>query len=191
MSLLNSKFDITSVESPLAVAALAQVLEVAVGPASGLYTGADVPNNFMGGTPLPGANLLVPGTIVMMDAAGKAVKAEAPLLFVEGAAGNGKEIDAVLDPVMPFVTIDGNTDYSGSFVRKLTVFQGGFTMQTDQLDATAGTFDIGKPVTFSAGKVVPRKGAHAGKQIYGFVGPAGHDTVSQTLQVIVPQGASY
>lgn len=181
MSLLNSKFDICSVENPLAVAALAQVLAVDYGAAAGLYSTNGTPQT-------PASAALPPGTVVVMGADGKAVKGDAPVLFIEGAAGNGKELDGTVDPVLPWVTIDGNTEYSGAFVRKVTVLQGGFTMLTDQFDATAGTFDIGKPVTFAGGKIVPRKGAHALKQIYGFVGPDGHNTVTGVVQVVIPQG---
>lgn len=197
MSILNSKFDIQSVDNPLAVAALAQVLEVySVAGASDLYSGT----GFEGGTPqTPDADKLLPGTVVTMKDTGEAEKATLPLTFVEGAAGNGKELDAAAVPKMPFVTIDGNTDYSGRFVRKITVFHGGFTMVTDQYttdastaqdgsDPQAASFKPGYPVTVVKGKIVPRAGASALRQIYGFVGPAGLDAVNGVLQVIVPQG---
>lgn len=188
MSLLNSKFDITSVESPLAVAALAQVLDVAIPGGAQLYSGTG--DAFQGGTPLtPDAIAYPPGTVVMMDANGKAVRCDCPVLFT--AVPDAGSVAAGVDPVMPFVTIDGNTDYSGRFVRKLTVFQGGFTMQTDQYDVGTGAFAPGKPVTVVGGRIVPRQGANAGRQIYGWVGPKGLDAVNGTLEVIVPQGAGY
>lgn len=160
MSLLNSKFDIVSVDNPLAVSALAQVLEVDNPPALG-----------SNGTPQPGT--IPPGAIVKMNTSGKAVLATTPALGTPGTM-----------PVLPFVTIDGNMDFSGSFVQKLTVFAGGYTMNTDQYNVTSYT--PGAPVTFDTGKVRP---AVAGDQLFGFVGPAGLDSVEGVLQVIVPQGA--
>lgn len=165
MSLLNSKFDIVSVDNPLALAALAQVLEVDVLPSPPIGTN---------GT--PAAGVIPPGAIVMMEADGsdgKAVLATTPNFLV----GNTL-------PVMPFVTIDGNMDYSGAFVQKITVLHGGFTMSTDQYNGAS--FPYGKPVTFRSGKV---ELAVAGDQILGFVGPGGLDTTAGTLQVIVPQGS--
>ena len=163
MSLLNSKFDIVSVDNPVAVAALAQVLEVNT-----------LPNPLFNdnGTPQPGT--IAPGMIVKMDTTtGKAVLATTP------------DISAA-HKVLPFVVIEGNTDYAGSFVQKLTVLHGGFTMKTDQYDA--GAYTPGLPVTFNAGKVALLAN-RATEQLLGFVGPAGLDTVNNVLEVIVPQGA--
>lgn len=162
MSLLNSKFDIVSVDNPLAVAALAQVLEV-----------NSLPNPLFNtnGTALPGT--IPPGAIVKMDTTtGKAVLATTPV------------IDAA-NKVLAFVTIDGNMDYSGAFVQKITVLHGGFTMVTDQY-TTGGLFP-GLPLTFDSGKCkLLTDIVH--EQLFGFVGPAGENTVDGTLQVIVPQG---
>ncbi len=183
MSILNSKFDIVSVDNPLAVAALAQVLKVGnVGAASGLYSGGDVANNFAGGTPLQGAVAYPPGTVVQMNTSGEAVLATATTA--------GSEAVAPVAPTLMFVTIDGNTDYSGKFVRKLTVLHGGFTMITDQFDAEGG-FEIGAPVSVKDGKIVSMaSGADGeGKRVFGFVGPNGYDAAAGTLEVICPQGA--
>ena len=164
MSLLNSKFDIQSVDNPLAVAALAQVLEVLNPPALGTN-----------GTPQPGT--IPPGAIVKMDTStGKAVLASTP------------DISTSANVVLPFVTIDGNMDYSGSFVEKITVFAGGYTMVTDQYDLNGGSFTLGAPVTFLNGKVIPMTNKVT-QQLFGFVGPKGLDATAGTLQVIVPQGA--
>lgn len=107
---------------------------------------------------------------------GKAVLASTP------------DISQAVDRVLPFVTIDGNTDYSGSFVEKLTVLHGGFTMTTDQFSGSV--FPFGAPVTFSSGQVALMTN-RATQQLFGFVGPAGYDAVNGTLQVIVPQGAGF
>ena len=163
MSLLNSKFDIQSVDNPLAVAALAQVLAVNNPPALGTS-----------GTPQPGT--IPPGAIVVMDnsGGGTAVLATAPAYSLNA-------------PLLAFVTIDGNMDFSGSFVEKITVFAGGYTMVTDQF--SAGTYHPGDPVSFASGKICVMPATPT--QLFGFVGPAGYDSVAGTLQVIVPQGAGF
>lgn len=160
MSILNSKFDITSVDNPVALAALAQVLVVP----GGMTLNSE-------GTPVAG--VIPAGAVVVMDIA-------------DGTAILGTTADVVanrLNAKMAFITIDGNKDFSGSFVQKLTVLHGGFTMKTDQY--TAGAFAPGKPVSFSAGKIIV---AGATDQIIGVVGPAGLDAVNGVLEVIVPQG---
>jgi hypothetical protein len=165
MSLLNSKFDIVSVDNPLALAAIAQVLKVNNPPALG-----------PSGTPVAG--VIPPGAIIEMNSAGEAVLASA--------------VDVEATPLaakMAFVTLDGNTDFSGSFVQKLTVLAGGFTMVTDQY--VAGAYLPGAQVSYGAGgdagKVVLRTAAT--QPLLGVVGPAGLDSVNATLEVIVPQGA--
>lgn len=165
MSLLNSKFDIVSVDNPMALAAIAQVLKVNNPPALGVN-----------GTPTAG--VIPPGAIIEMNAAGEAVLADA--------------VDVVAAPLnakMAFVTLDGNKDYSGSWVQKLTVLHGGFTMLTDQF--VAGAYAPGKQVSYgagaNAGKVILRTAAT--QPLLGVVGPGGLDTIEGVLQVIVHQGA--
>lgn len=155
MSLLNSKFDIVSVDNPTSLASLAQVLPVDSPPALGLN-----------GTPQPGT--IPPGAIVTMNTTGKAV-----LATVSSA------------PQLVFVTVDGNTDFSGAFVQKLTCLHGGVTIKTDQF--VAGAYLPGNPVTFDTGKI--KLPSAAGQQIIGFVGPGGLNTVDGVLEVILPQGA--
>lgn len=156
MSMLNSKFDIVSVDNPVALASLAQVLPVDSPPALGLN-----------GTPQPGT--IPPGAIVVMNSSGKAVLGT-----------------AAADPQLVFVTVDGNMDFSGSFVQKLTCLHGGVTIKTDQF--LAGAYQPGLAVSFSAGKI---KLKVAGEQIIGFVGPGGLNSVDGVLEVILPQGAGF
>ena len=181
MSILSSQFDIVSVDNQMALAALAQVLAVDTSAQSGstLYSTT--------GTPVtPSAIAFAPGTVVSMGTTGLAGAATATDL----SAGSGY----TNLPQMFFVTVDGNTDYSGRFVRKLTVLHGGFTMLTDQYSTVnGGSFTPGQPVTVISGLIVPRANGTADYskfQIYGFVGPAGLDSVNGVLQVIVPQGVS-
>jgi len=163
MSILNSKFDIVSVDNPVALAALAQVLTVP----GGMTLNSE-------GTPVAGS--IPAGTIVAMDSSGFAVP-----------AGTLDVVANRLNAQMVFVTIDGNKDFSGAFVQKLTVLHGGFTMLTDQYDVASGALNQpGWLVTFKAGKV---HRATANDQLFGVVGPAGLDAVNGVLQVIVPQGA--
>ena len=160
MSILNSKFDIVSVDNPVALAALAQVLTVP----GGMTLNSE-------GTPVAG--VIPAGAIVTMDTDGTAILATTA------------DVTTRLNAKMVFVAIDGNKDFSGAFVQKLTVLQGGFTMLTDQYDSFAYT--PGMLVTFNAGKI---KEAGATSQFIGVVGPAGLDSVNGVLQVIVPQGLS-
>lgn len=162
MSLLNSKFDLVSVDNPVALAALAQVLSVSSPPSPTLNAN---------GTPVAGT--IFPGAVVKMDSSGKAVLATTP--------------DLSADPkVLPFIAIDGNVDYSGAWTQRLTVLQGGFTMKTDQYDPDP-PYVAGDALTFSGGKLT--KKVSADQQGYGWVGPEGEDTVNGVLHVIVPQGA--
>jgi hypothetical protein len=161
MSLLNSKFDIVSVDNPLALAALAQVLESPAGMTLGIN-----------GTPVAGT--IPAGAIVTIDSNGKAA-----------LASTNVDARVIANRQLVFVAIDGDQDYSGSFVKKLTDLHGGYTMETDQLTPGLGRYAKGAPVTFSAGKVKPHE---ANEQIFGFVGPAGADSVKGIVQIIVPQG---
>ena len=210
MSVFASKFDVQSVETPLAVAAVAQVLDVAVGAVSGLYTGAGSVNDFSGGTPLTGAVSISPGTIVSMNSSGQAAPANAPVLWVT-ATGNSEVANSFVRKasgagtlalkVLPFVVIDGNTDFSGKFSRRVTALHGGMTILTDQYtldtnyglggasNGANGDFAPGLPVSFLGGKIVPAVLGAALRQIIGFVGPAGLDTVNGVLQVVIPQGS--
>lgn len=160
MSYLSSKFDIVSVDNPVALAALAQVIPVS----GGMTLNSE-------GTPVPGT--IPAGAIVVMDTSGYAVLASSGDL---GASPLNKQLT--------FVTIDGNKDFSGSFVQKLTVLQGGFTMKTDQYES--GSYLPGKLVSFVNGKV--RLATLDGDQIIGAVGPNGLDSVNGVLEVVVPQG---
>lgn len=163
MSLMSSKFDIVSVDNPVALAALAQVLKV---PGGMTLTSE--------GTPIAG--VIPPGAIVTMDPAnGTAL-----------LATTGNVTTSRLNAKMVFVTIDGNKDFSGAFVQKLTVLHGGFTMLTDQYDA--GSYSPGTLVSFNGGKV---KVAGVDDQIIGAVGPAGLDSINGVLEVIVPQGGLF
>lgn len=179
MSLLNSKFDIVSVDNQMALAALAQVLSVDT-------TGHDGSDLFTAnGTPAtPAGMAFPPGTVVSINPA-------------NGLAQLATAVDQSVFANVPqlfFVTIDGNTDYSGAFSQKLTVLQGGFTMQTDQYStANGGAFTPGAAVTVVGGKIVPRFAGtvdFSKLQIYGFVSPNGLDAVNGVLELIIPQGAS-
>lgn len=173
MSLLNSKFDIASVDNSVSLASLAQVL------VSGTMS--------LGGNGTPVAGSFPPGAIVTMTNL--------------GAAQLGT---TTATPQLVFVTVDGDTDYSGSFVRKLTVLHGGVTIKTDQYQATvrdgvtALVYAPGDRVTFANGKITTLANAIAAApagwgvatpQVIGFVGPNGLDAANGVLEVILPQGA--
>lgn len=170
MSLLNSHFDIVSVDNPVALASLAQVLETSTAVTY-------LPN----GTPKPGD--IAPGAIVTMETTG-ASAGKAKLATSESGAA----------PQLVFITVDGTQDFSGSFVRKLTVLHGGVTVETDQVTGAVGAFTKGAALSFVSGKLVPWSD---GLQRIGFVGPKGAWTVKVSanasedivvVQAILPQG---
>lgn len=167
MTLLNSKFDIvTNDPHPNARAGLMLVLDVA-GAAGSPYGAGSV-----GGTPIPGT--IGPGTIVVMDANGEAVPAD----------NDNALTDA---PSLLFIVVDGNIDYDGSFTNKLTCIHGGLEVVTEAF--AADTYAPGDKLTCSnAGDAGKLRKAASGEQIYGIVGPAGLNTVDNTLNVFIPQG---
>jgi hypothetical protein len=176
MSLLNSKFDFANVDHPVCVASLAQVLK-----------SGDMTLN-ANGTPTPGT--FQPGDLVTMTSGGVAQLATTTDL-------------TSTDPQMVFVTVDGDVDYSGSFVRKLTVLHGGISIKTDRYRALDGSnaaiaYAPSTPLTFHSGKIVsvanakasaPAGYAIAAPQIIGYVGPDGLDSANGVLHVMLPQGA--
>jgi hypothetical protein len=168
MSILTSNFDIITHDPPEnAKAGLALVLSVYGAPAPGA-----------GGTPTAGS--IPAGSIIVMNANGLAILAD--------------NDDATTHaPKLFFVTIDGDQDYDGSFVHKITCVQGGIEILTPQYvsasyapgamltcgQASGGTSTVGK---FRA--------VASGEQIYGVVGPLGLNATTAVLDVIIPQGIS-
>jgi len=166
MSILTSNFDIITHDPPeSAKAGLAMVLSVYGAPAPGA-----------GGTPTAGS--IPAGSIIVMNGSGLAILAD--------------NDDATTHaPKLMFVTIDGDQDYDGSFVHKITCVQGGIEILTPQYvsaayspgamltcgQASGGTSTIGK---FRA--------VAGGEQIYGVVGPLGLNATTGVLDVIIPQG---
>ena len=157
MSIFNSKFDLVTEETHAAPTAFAVMLDVA-------RAGASFDAN---GTWVPGS--ITAGTVVMLDAGGKAVPAAHP---ASGAA-----------PVMPLVVIDGTDTFSGAFTSKVTCLVSGFQMKTDQfVSGDIAQFTKGAPVSFAAGKVAKWE---SGKQVLGFVGVDGFDAGKGVLHVVV------
>jgi hypothetical protein len=168
MTILNSLFDIIGHDPHAnARAGLMTVLEVE--GFSGPY--ASLPAS---GTPSPGD--IPAGAIVVMNANGNAV-----------AADNG---DALTDaPSMLFVTVDGDQDYSGAFVGKLTCIQGGAEFQLDPENFVAASYTPGQWLSCATGADAGKfRAVASGEQIYGMVGQLGQDTTKNTLHVIIPQG---
>lgn len=164
MSLLSgagSLFNVETIESPVALAGLVLNLSVASPPS---------PTVNSQGTPVAGT--ILPGTIVVMNSSGLAALATAP------------DITAA-EKVMPFVVFDGNVDYSGAYVQKLTCIAGGIVFTTALFEAA--TYTPGLPLTFNAGQITPKTSFSDKRQIIGFVGPAGYDSVAGVVQVVMPQ----
>lgn len=170
MTILNSNFDIIG-HDPHANARAGLMTVLDVEGFAGPY--ASLPAS---GTPQPGD--IPAGAIVVMNASGNAVLAD--------------NDDALTDaPCMLFVTVDGDQDYSGAFVGKLTCIQGGAEFQLDAENFVAGSYSprdlltCGDAGTSSEGQF---RAATSGEQIYGMVGQLGQDTTKNTLHVIIPQG---
>ncbi|RKY28718.1 MAG: hypothetical protein DRP83_00020 [Planctomycetota bacterium] len=161
MSNLNSLFDIVTRDPhPNALASLMVILDV-----------AGAPGPAPSGTPVAGT--IGPGTIVMMDAAGEAVLGDS------GAW-------AAATPIMYMVAVDGDMDYDGAFLHRITTLEGGLQMKTEQF--VAGVYVPGQPLTVGTG---PTAGqllglTLAGEPLVAFVGPNGVNA-DGTLDVIMPQ----
>jgi hypothetical protein len=166
MTILNSLFDIIGHDPHSnARAGLMTVLEVEgfQGPYAALPAS---------GTPTPGD--IPAGSIVVMNANGNAIVAD------------NASIGA---PAMLFVTVDGDQDYSGAFVGKLTCIQGGAEYQLDPENFVAASYTPGQWLSCGTGADAGKfRVAAQDEQIYGMVGQLGQDTTKNTLHVIIPQG---
>jgi hypothetical protein len=170
MTLLNSQFDVISRDPHKnAQAGLMVVLDV---------EGATSPYGSLPASGTPVAGVIPAGSIVVMNANGKAVPADNDILTA---------------PQMLFITVDGDMDYDGAFVHKLTCIQGGGEFQLDTNNYVAGAYAPGDMLTCGdagTSSVGMFRVAAGGEQIYGMVGPDGQDSVKYTLAIIIPQGIS-
>lgn len=170
MTILNSSFDIIGFDPHInARAGLMTVLSVEgfAGPYASLPAS---------GTPVAGS--IPAGAVVVMNASGNAL-----------AADNDDALTSA--PSMLFVTIDGDMDYGGAFVGKLTCIQGGAEFRLDTANFRAATYAPGDWLTCddgTAGVAGNFRAVASGEQIYGMVGPEGYDATNDTLHVIIPQG---
>jgi len=161
MSKLNSNFDIISHDPHPNAGA-------------GLLTVLEV-NGASGGYGTPSAGNIDAGTLISMNTSGKAVKAD-----------NSSDY-----PTLTFITIDGDKDFDGAFVHKITCVKGGeFLLDAVNYDA-APTYTAGLPLMAGTGATAGKfTKATAGKQIIGYVGAQGEDTTNNTLHVIMTQGVA-
>ncbi len=168
MTILNSQFDFASHDPHKgALAGLLTVLAVknAPNPYSSLPAG---------GTPVAGA--IAAGSIVIMDTTGEAILADNAAAITNA-------------PCMLFITVDGDQDYDGAFVHKITCIQGGGEFLLDTNNFVAGVYTPGQMLTCASGADAGKfRAAASGEQIYGVVGAEGLDTVNGTLSIIIPQG---
>jgi len=170
MTILNSAFDIIG-HDPHASARAGLMTVLDVEGFAGPY--ASLPAS---GTPTPGS--IATGSIVVMNSSGNAVAADSGAAAGLGAA-----------PSMLFVTVDGDQDYSGAFVGKLTCIQGGAEFKLDTENFVAAAYTPGGWLTPGTGGNVGKfQTATTGDQIYGMVGSMGYDTSEDTLHVVIPQG---
>jgi len=170
MTILNSNFDIIG-HDPHANARAGLMTVLDVDGFAGPY--ASLPAS---GTPVAGS--IPAGSIVVMNASGNAILADN-----DAMAANA--------PQMLFVTVDGDQDYSGAFVGKLTCIQGGAEFQLDTANFVAAAYSPGDWLTCSNAAAAGQfRAVAATEQIYGMVGQLGYDSVKDTLHVIIPQGIS-
>ena len=179
MSQLNSKFDLISEES--FASPMSMAITLAVSPTyAATYSST------------PAVNTTFPaGTVVEMDSTGKAVLGTDNAQFSQ--AGSGTYGVTPIAPKLYAVVIDGSDTFTGSFTNKLTCLLGGFQMITTEFTGTG--FTVGAPLAVGLNGSI--EGSADGKirawnaaqkdQVFGFVGPKGHNTADGTLHVIVPQ----
>jgi hypothetical protein len=170
MTILTSKFDVVSHDPhPNARAGLVIILDVEGAPSPWTSTSSS-------GTPVPGT--IAAGSIVVMNTNGNAILADNVAALTNA-------------PQMFYVTIDGDMDFDGAFMHRITCIQGGCEIVTDLF--VADTYLPGDMLTCgdsSGGTNYSgyfRK-ATTGEQIYGMVGSDGYSTTDATLSIVIPQG---
>jgi hypothetical protein len=170
MSILTNKFQVRSHDChPNAQAALMVVfaIEGHVGPYASLPAS---------GTPPLG--VIFPGAIVVMNANGNIELGDNddPLTHV---------------PSLLYTAVDGDQDYDGAFVGKVTCLQGGMELELDTGNYVAASYAKGEKLTVghaggsSKGQF---RAAASTEQIYAVVGARGLDAATDILHVIVPAG---
>lgn len=172
MTNLNSQFDVIS-HDPHSNARAGLMVVLAVEGASGPYSSLPA-----SGTPIPGN--IPAGACIAMNTNGNAVLAD-----------NDDALTSA--PALLFITVDGNQDYDGAFVHKITCIQGGGEFQLDTNNFVSDTYAPGDKLSCGeASGAADTSGmfrkAASGEQIYGIVGPDGQDTTKNTLRIIIPQG---
>jgi len=171
MTDLNSLFDIVTRDPhPNALAGLMVILDVKNPPAVGA-----------GGTPTPGT--IERGHVLMMDPA-------------DGRAILGDSTGHIAtDPQFYVYCVDGDTDYDGALMHRVTCIEGGMQLKTDKYDTTiaavnyhpGASLTVGTAGGSNDGLLIPLTGAT--EPILGWVGPDGIHS-DGTLDVLVPQGRS-
>ena len=168
MTLLSSQFDVISHDPhPNARAGLMVVLPVA---------GAASPYDSLPASGTPVAGDIPPGMCIAMNSDGEAVPADQ---------------DDITPPAILFITVDGDQDYDGAFVHKITCIQGGgeFRLDTDNFDTdTYAPGDVLTPDDGTTGVAGVWRKAASTEAAYAIVGPEGADTTKGTLDILIPQG---
>jgi hypothetical protein len=168
MTLLNSQFDVISHDPhPNARAGLLVVLPVKDAPS---------PYDSLPASGTPVAGDIPPGMCIAMDSDGLAVPADQ---------------DNITPPAILFITVDGDQDYDGAYVHKITCIQGGGEFQLDTNNFKVDTYSPGDVLTADDGGTGTAgrwRKAVAGEAMYAIVGPDGADTQKGTLRILIPQG---
>jgi len=169
MTLLNSQFDVISHDPhPNARAGLLVVLPV---------HGAPSPYSSLPASGTPVAGDIDPGMCIAMNNVGEAIPADQ---------------DLITPPAILFITVDGDKDYDGAFVHKITCIQGGGEFRLDTNNFAVDTYAPGDVLTAQGtsdpGTPGKWRKAAAGEAMYAIVGPGGADGTKGTLDILIPQG---
>jgi uncharacterized protein YaiE (UPF0345 family) len=119
----------------------------------------------------PAYDALPSGSVITVNSSGNAVLATTPNR-------------SSTNPVAVWVVIEGNDDFSGTFLEEVTCLKGNAELKLDPSNLNAGAFTVGEYVTFSSGKWSV---ATTNNQIIGFV-LANNVSVDGTVTVMYTGG---
>jgi hypothetical protein len=93
---------------------------------------------------------------------------------------------STVQPQPVWLVVEGNDDYSATFVGKVNCIKGNAEVRLDPSNYVAGTYNVNTPLTFSAGKFQP---VVTGNQIIGHV-MKDDRSVDGTLVIFYTGGAT-
>jgi len=121
----------------------------------------------------PAYDSLPSGTVITVNSSGNAVAATTPNL-------------SSANYVPTWVVIEGNDDFSGTFLEEVTCLRANAELKLDPSNLNSGSFTVGTLVTFSSGKWSP---ATTNNQIIGEV-LSNNQSVDGTIVVLYTGGVT-